>query len=134
MNRRRFILAALAFPLVACAPAVLEAAPFVPTRFSVEIRGSGPDVILIPGLTSGRDVWRTTLGAAPGYRYHLIQIAGFAGEPVRGNRDGPVMAPVADEIARYIASRRLDRPAIVGHSMGGTLAMMVVPPARTGRS
>ncbi len=35
------------------------------------------------------------------------------------------MAPLADEIARYIVDRRLGRPAIVGHSMGGTLAMMI---------
>ena len=36
-----------------------------------------------------------------------------------------MVAPLADEIARYIADRGLDRPAIVGHSMGGTLAMMI---------
>ena len=36
-----------------------------------------------------------------------------------------MVSPLADEIARYIADRRLDRPAIVGHSMGGTLAMMI---------
>jgi len=85
----------------------------------------GPDVILIPGLTSGREIWRATAAAVPGYRYHLIQVAGFAGEPARGNARGAVVAPLADELARYIADRRLVRPAIVGHSMGGTLAMMI---------
>ncbi|MGZ8329216.1 MAG: chorismate synthase, partial [Allosphingosinicella sp.] len=30
-----------------------------------------------------------------------------------------------DEIARYIAANRLGRPAIVGHSMGGAIAMMI---------
>ena len=35
-----------------------------------------------------------------------------------------VVQPVADEIARYIAAAGLRRPAVVGHSMGGTLAMM----------
>ena len=71
----------------------------------------------------------------PGYRYHLVQVAGFAGEPARGNAEGPVLAPLADEIARYVADRGLERPAIVGHSMGGTLAMMVAArhPSRVGR-
>jgi pimeloyl-ACP methyl ester carboxylesterase len=91
----------------------------------VEVAGRGPDVILIPGLTAGREVWRATAAAVPGYRYHLIQVAGFAGAPARGNRAGPVVSPLADEIARYIADRHLVRPAIVGHSMGGTIAMMV---------
>ncbi|MDQ4086632.1 MAG: alpha/beta hydrolase [Pseudomonadota bacterium] len=125
MNRRSFLLSALVLGLAGCTPSALEAAPFEPTRFSVQVRGTGPDVVLIPGLTSGRDVWNTTVRAVPGYRYHLIQVAGFSGEPVRGNADGPVVAPLADEIARYIVDRRLERPAIVGHSMGGTLAMMI---------
>jgi pimeloyl-ACP methyl ester carboxylesterase len=126
VNRRHFLLTALAFGAIGCAPAALDAAPaFQPTRFSVEERGTGPDVILIPGLSSGREVWSGTVAALPGYRYHLIQVAGFAGEPVRGNAQGAVIAPLADEIARYIADRRLRRPAIVGHSMGGTVAMMI---------
>jgi len=126
MNRRGFLLAALALGLAGSAPvAAMAAPPFAPTRFSVQLRGTGPDVILIPGLTSGREVWNGTIAAVPGYRYHLIHVAGFAGAPARGNARGAVVAPLADEIARYIRDRGLERPAIVGHSMGGTLAMMI---------
>ena len=122
MNRRMLLLAGLALAFAA-APAAAQT--FQPTRFSVQVVGRGPDVLLIPGLTSGRDVWRGIAAALPGYRYHLIQVSGFAGEPARGNRAGPVIAPLADEIARYIADRHLQRPAIIGHSMGATLAMMI---------
>lgn len=125
MDRRRFLLGGLALGLAACAPAPLAAMAFQPTRFSVDVRGSGPDVILIPGLGGGRSVWNEVVAAVPGYRYHLVQVSGFAGEPVRTNREGPVLRPIVDELARYIADRRLARPAIVGHSMGGTLAMML---------
>ncbi|HET9637834.1 MAG TPA: alpha/beta hydrolase [Allosphingosinicella sp.] len=107
------------------APSAPAARPFAPTRFSVVVQGTGPDVILVPGLTGSRDVWKGTVAAVPGYRYHLVQVAGFAGTPVRGNARGQVVAPLAEEIARYISSRGLRRPAIVGHSMGGTVAMMV---------
>lgn len=98
---------------------------FAPTRFSVVVRGSGPDVILIPGLASSREIWDGTVAALPGYRYHLIQVGGFAGEKVGGNAQGEVVAPVAAEIARYIAANGLEKPTLVGHSMGGTLALMV---------
>ena len=98
---------------------------FKPTRFSVEVKGSGPDVILIPGLASSRDVWSGTVAAVPGYRYHLVQVGGFAGEKVGGNASGEVVAPLAEEIARYIEAKGLREPALVGHSMGGTVAMMI---------
>src|SRR5688572_33472954 len=135
MNRLPFLSAALGFVLLGsfapvapseAAPASAAAArPFAPTRFSVQVAGSGPDVILIPGLAGSREVWRGTAAGVPGYRYHFVQVAGFAGAPARGNAKGQVVRPLAEEIARYIAANRLDRPALVGHSMGGSVAMMV---------
>jgi pimeloyl-ACP methyl ester carboxylesterase len=125
MRRRDFLIGLAAAGLLGCGPSAEAQPPFEPTRFSVEVRGTGPDVILIPGLTAGPDVWASTVSAVPGYRYHLVHVAGMAGAAPRGNASGAIVAPLAEEIVRYIASRRLARPAIVGHSMGGTLAMMV---------
>ena len=110
--------------LLVAAPAAAQPA-FTSDRISVEVRGSGPDVVLIPGLSSSPRVWESTVAAVPGYRYHLVHVAGFAGKEPGGNASGPVVAPVAEEIARYISERGLERPALVGHSLGGTLAMMV---------
>ena len=130
---RHFILAAgAAFALApaqiaagqqAAAPVV--AAPFVSDRISVAVQGSGPDVILIPGLTASRDMWKGTVGAVPGYRYHLVQVNGFAGTKAGANAAGAVVQPVANEIARYIRHQRLQKPALIGHSMGGTISMMI---------
>ena len=102
-----------------------SAAPFVSDRISVEVRGRGPDVVLIPGLSSHPSVWDGTVAAVPGYRYHLVHVAGFAGKPAGANATGPVIEPVAEEIARYISEAGLERPALVGHSMGGSWAMLV---------
>jgi pimeloyl-ACP methyl ester carboxylesterase len=117
-------LAALAAAAVA-ALAPLAAEAFTSSRISVEVRGSGPDVVLIPGLSSSPEVWESTVAALPGYRYHLVHVAGFAGKPAGANGSGPMLAPVADEIARYVAEEKLKRPALVGHSLGGAWAMMV---------
>ncbi len=105
-------------------------ADFSSNRLHVRVDGeAGPgvrDIILIPGLSSSPKVWQSTvdhLGA--GWRVHRIHIQGFAGAPVDGNAEGPVAAPVAEEIARYIAEQGLEKPAIVGHSMGGTIGLML---------
>ena len=101
------------------------AAPFASDRITVRTEGSGPDVVLVPGLNSSPRAWISTVEAVPGYRYHLVQLSGFAGLPPGANRDGAILPPVADEIVRYIKEADLKRPAIVGHSLGGTLGIMI---------
>jgi pimeloyl-ACP methyl ester carboxylesterase len=112
-------------PFLALSAVAAAAAPFKSDRFSVEVTGKGPDVVLIPGLSSSPRVWDATVAAVPGYRYHLIHIAGFDGAAPGANATGPVVEPVAEEIARYIREAGLKRPAIVGHSLGGSWAMLV---------
>lgn len=124
INRRFVLAAAAALGLAACATSP-AAAPFVSERVTITTQGAGPDVILIPGLTSNPRIWAGTVAAFPQYRFHLVQVHGFSGTPAGANADGPVSAPVAEEIARYIAERRLANPAVIGHSMGGSIAMMV---------
>jgi pimeloyl-ACP methyl ester carboxylesterase len=112
------------------------ATDFTSSRISVITRGSGPDIVLIPGLTGHRDDWGPAIETLDDrYRLHFVQVNGFAGVPAGANADGPVAAPVAEEIARYIREVRLNRPAVVGHSMGGTIGMMVAArhPALVGR-
>lgn len=95
-------------------------------RFSVEVIGDGPDVILIPGLGSSRAVWDGTVARFKGqYRFHVLQVAGFAGEPAGANASGPVVEPVSAAIAAYVADKGLKSPIIVGHSIGGLMGLVV---------
>ncbi|HAV50148.1 MAG TPA: alpha/beta hydrolase, partial [Brevundimonas sp.] len=95
-------------------------------RFHVRVEGEGRDIILIPGLTSHPDIWEPLVARLEGdWRVHMIHIQGFAGAPAMDNIDGPVSAPVAEDIARYIREQGLEDAVVVGHSMGGTIAMML---------
>jgi pimeloyl-[acyl-carrier protein] methyl ester esterase len=100
-------------------------AAFVSDRLSVEVIGSGPDVILIPGFASSREVWRAEAERLKAtHRVHLVQLAGFAGEPWT-HGDGPFMQPVADALVRYVREAGLQRPAVIGHSMGGMTGVLL---------
>jgi pimeloyl-ACP methyl ester carboxylesterase len=107
-------------------PAPVAAQPaFVSDRLSVEVIGSGPDVVLIPGFASSREVWRVEAERLRAtHRVHLVQLAGFAGEPW-SHGDGPFVQPMADELARYVREAGLVRPTVVGHSMGGMTAVLL---------
>ena len=120
-------LARLAAILLACLALALGALPASaePTRFSVEVSGEGPDVIFIPGLATSREVWRDAVrDLGPGYRVHLVQVKGF-GESAGPNAEGAILEPLVEELARYIADSEIERPAIVGHSLGGLIALML---------
>lgn len=96
-----------------------------PTRFSVSVTGQGPDVVLIPGLASPGAVWDATAKhLASTHRVHVIGIAGFGGTPGGLNRaDGEMLPAVMTEIVQYVTT--LKRPSIIGHSLGGLLALEV---------
>jgi len=98
---------------------------FSSDRLSVEVVGSGPDVILIPGFASSREVWRAEADRLQAtHRVHLVQLAGFAGEPwIHG--DGRFVQPMADELVRYVREAGLERPAVIGHSMGGMTGVLL---------
>ena len=104
-------------------------ADFESGRFHVRVDGPEHpvgDVILIPGLSSSPEVWDGLTDSLKGrYRVHRIHIQGFAGAAAEDNASGNVSAPVAEDLARYIAEQRLNKPAVIGHSMGGTIGMML---------
>jgi len=113
-----------------CQKPVVVVASAGPTRFSVVVEGpaagKAPDVILIPGLASSREVYAAEAKLlVPKYRLHLIQIAGFAGQPAGPNASGPILGPVVEELHNYIVVSHLEHSPVIGHSMGGLLALML---------
>lgn len=94
------------------------------SRISVEVVGRGPDLVLIPGLASPRAVWSATVARLEKhFRLHLVQVAGFAGEPARANGAGEVVVPTAEDVDGYIVAQHLAPATLIGHSLGGTIAL-----------
>jgi pimeloyl-ACP methyl ester carboxylesterase len=90
--------------------------------FAVEVSGKGPPMILIPGGMSSGDVWKGTVAHfADRYECHVLTLAGFAGQPPADVT--PFLQSVREAIATYIREHRLERPVIVGHSLGGFVAL-----------
>ncbi|MDP3736445.1 MAG: alpha/beta hydrolase [Hyphomonadaceae bacterium] len=92
-------------------------------RFSDEIVGEGPDLIFIGGIAS-RAAWKATAERLKGrYRLHLIQIAGFAGEPARANAGGEVLIPMAEALDAYLVEQKLTPAVLIGHWLGGSVTL-----------
>lgn len=130
MTPMRWFLTAIA--LAACIAANSDAQ----TRFEVDHAGlaSAPALILIPGLATPGEVWTDTVAELGNSAdIYTITAAGFGDVPAVG--EGPFLDPLIAELVEYIDSHDLDDLTIVGHSMGGQIALQLAAlrPHRVGR-
>lgn len=85
--------------------------------------GDGPDVLLIHGFGGDRQSW---LAIAPQlFPFATVWAAEYGGHGAAGNDVGDGRAAtLADAIEKEIKDK-LTRPLVVGHSLGGTLALVL---------
>lgn len=115
---------------------VAAAAPIQMEHISVEVVGQGSPVFLIPGLSSPRAVWDgITPELAKTHRVYRIQVNGFGGDDPRGNKGPGMLDGIVADLVALIARERIAPPAVVGHSMGGLVGLMLAArhPDRVGR-
>ncbi|NHZ99607.1 alpha/beta fold hydrolase [Massilia sp. CCM 8734] len=87
----------------------------------VERHGKGKRaLILIPGLASGSWAWQGTARRFMGeYSVYIVTLPGFDG---RAPAPGKQMEAAQRALAQLIDTRKLVKPVLVGHSLGGVLA------------
>jgi pimeloyl-ACP methyl ester carboxylesterase len=99
----------------------LASAALAQDPFQVKVTGHGRPMILIPGLSSSGETWDTTVARYKDrYECHVLTVAGFAGVP---RIPAPMLDKVRDGLADYIRTHHLDHPVVIGHSLGGFLAL-----------
>ena len=93
--------------------------------FEVEVSGTGPAVLLIPGLASPGEVWDETVDALKGnYTFHTISLSGMGGTPAI-EPSGAYLENAKNGLIKYIRNEKLEQPSIIGHSLGGFLALLL---------
>jgi len=123
--------ATLSLPTIAAA-AVSEQSQSACTCFEVSVVGQGPAVLLIPGLASSADVWQSTVEALKdNYQLHIFTLAGFAGvKPLSAEAWGQsYLVTQQQAILDYIQRQQLTKPVVIGHSLGGYLALALASSA-----
>ena len=92
----------------------------------VKKQGKGQAVLMIPGLTCAGDVWDGTIASmGDGYEFHVVTLPGFAGRPPLADHEGKFLEKMENLLLDYIREQQLDKPIIIGHSLGGFLALNI---------
>lgn len=93
-------------------------------HISVQMLGRGSPVVLIPGLSSPRATWDGVLPELiNSHRVYLVQVNGFGGDDPRGNLQPGILDGIVADLHALIESRKLGAVPVIGHSMGGLLAL-----------
>jgi pimeloyl-ACP methyl ester carboxylesterase len=112
-------------PAAAPAPAPLATpAPIHAGSLTAYRYGSGSrTLVLLPGIGCGAWVWDSTVAALRSkYTIYAVTFPGFDGlAPVKP----PYMAAFADGVAQLLRQEKVQRPVLVGHGMGGDVALSV---------
>ena len=122
---------ALAAALFSVAPLAAHAATLPPDppraesfdigMLHVDRYGSGDPIVLVPGLACGAWTWNGLIPhLAAKHSVYAVTIAGFAGRPAAGE---PSFAAFENDLTALFDRRHLVKPVLVGHSLGGTLAI-----------
>jgi len=94
------------------------------SHITVRSVGTGSPVVLIPGLASPSSVYDDLVAKfGKNHRLILVQVNGFA-----GSKPGPtdqLIPGIVDDLAGWLAANHVEKPAVIGHSMGGLIAMML---------
>ena len=101
--------------------ALLTGALFSQESIRVEKSGSGNPVLYLPGFTCPGTVWNETIrGIELDHENHQVSYAGFNGiEPV----EKPWYSKLVNDLTAYIKNEQLNNLTVIGHSMGGNLAI-----------
>tara|TARA_R110002073_G_scaffold123234_2_gene266833 strand:- start:14367 stop:15206 length:840 start_codon:yes stop_codon:yes gene_type:complete len=88
---------------------------------NAEVLGKGKPILFLPGFTTPGSIWKETVkNLTVTKEAHLISYAGFNGmDPI----EMPWYSSIKKELIIYIKKNNLQDVEIIGHSMGGTLAV-----------
>ncbi|MEO8446140.1 MAG: alpha/beta hydrolase [bacterium] len=90
----------------------------------VKISGTGSrSIIFIPGFSCSGEVWDETVNYfEKDFKCYVLTMPGFAGVKPESS---PVFKNWVTYIAEYIKENDIDKPIVIGHSIGGGMAMLL---------
>jgi len=92
-------------------------------KLNYKIYGAGPDIIILHGLLGMLDNWKSFARSLENdFCIHLLDLRNHGKSPHHEDLNYELMS---EDVKTYIEENNLENPTIIGHSMGGKVAMQL---------
>jgi pimeloyl-ACP methyl ester carboxylesterase len=90
-------------------------------NLNVIVSGSGPKIILIPGLASSGEVWAETVSQlSRTHECHVLTLPGFGTNPSAKEQE---LLPIVESLVSEYIEKQGEPVILIGHSLGGFLSL-----------
>ncbi|WP_245232988.1 alpha/beta fold hydrolase [Maribacter forsetii] len=97
--------------------------------FEVKVTGEGNPILLFPGFACTGEVWdATVVELSKEYECHVFTFAGFGNVAAI---EKPWLPKIKEGVVSYISENKLENPVLLGHSLGGALALWMAAEANS---
>lgn len=91
-------------------------------NISYKSGGKGENIVLIHSWAGSKEYWKYTIhGLIDNYRVYALDLKGFGDSDKP--KDGYTMADYSNLIADFFDTLKIDKATVVGHSLGGKIAV-----------
>jgi pimeloyl-ACP methyl ester carboxylesterase len=91
------------------------------SAFQVVVKGKGQPILLFPGFGCTGEVWDDAVKElSKAHQCHIFTFAGFGNvTPI----EDQWLAKIKEGVIAYVKEKKLKKPTLLGHSLGGTLSL-----------
>lgn len=97
--------------------------PAVTGRAHVLSRGDGPPVVMVPGFGDPAAMWAPLMGQLGGFRLHAVDRPCFGLTGRASHTTATIRRLAVDFLEQVLDALELDRPFVIGNSMGSLWSM-----------
>ena len=90
-----------------------------------KVAGKGPLIVFLHGFLQSMEMWENLSNENAGFKSLLIDLPGHGGSSFTPPSSAPCLSYPVREILSFINSLEIDRYHIVGHSLGGYIALRI---------
>lgn len=94
------------------------------SQYYYEIQGAGSPIVLVAGYSCDQSFWQNVVKSLS-KKFQVLTFDNLAAGQTQDNQQLLTLERMADESTKLLKALKIEKPTVVGHSMGGIIAQLI---------